>query len=198
MKQDQILLEHKCSWYGAINNLPLDNNMTNACFDDVYQGSAYYHVLGPDKKKRWYVSWHFVVVMSVISLEYCFRLLFFLFFPLCTYCVNSNVLIEGQDTLALWGQSQLYRHSRRLCNGRFDWDTVFPDEGTSFQNHVWQASRESFTESVLLFTRTGGTKQGAECVWLCYHWNEEWGGGYYVRTLKQQHLFTDCKSLLVQ
>lgn len=132
------------------------------------------------QKKRWYVSWHFVVVMSVISLEYCFRLLFFLFFPLCTYCVNSNVLIEGQDTLALWGQSQLYRHSRRLCNGRFDWDTVFPDEGTSFQNHVWQASRESFTESVLLFTRTGGTKQGAECVWLCYHWNEEWGGGYYV------------------
>lgn len=51
MKQDQILLEHKWSWYGAINNLPLDNNMTNACFDDLYQGSAYYHVVGPDKKK---------------------------------------------------------------------------------------------------------------------------------------------------
>lgn len=52
MKQDQILLEHKCSWYGAINNLPLDNNMTNGCFDDVYQGSASYHVLGPGKKKK--------------------------------------------------------------------------------------------------------------------------------------------------
>lgn len=139
-------LRIKSCWRQLTQSKP-DNwhlNLTNACFDIVCCLLA--------EAKRWNRFWHPAAVL--LSGVYCFSH--------ATQKVWTDVLIEAQDSLALWGQSQLYPHSRRLCNGRFDWDTAFPDKGISIQKHLWPASRESFTQDDPLPIRRGGRKQGAK------------------------------------
>lgn len=128
----------------------LENNMTKTCFDIVLQGSAHYPLL-------------FCRHTAVFTFRY-------LLVPACGYKRCELMFwYRCRMGLALWGQSQPYWHSRRLCNGRFDGDTVFPDKGISIQKHLWRASRESFTEDELVSVgRGGGRKQGEEGIWLCY------------------------------
>lgn len=51
---------------------------------------------------------------------------------------------------------------RCLCNGRIDWDIVFPDKSTSIQKHQQQTSTHSFMEDERVSIGRGGSKQGAE------------------------------------
>lgn len=71
---------------------------------------------------------------------------------------------------------RLYGHSRRLCNGRFDSDSVFPDKGISIQKCGWRASRESFTGDELVSIRRGGSKHAAHGIRRCYHPDEDGDG----------------------
>lgn len=142
--------------------------MTYSCFHNVYQ--KYLIICSEPASLKldcdcvstgFLISHHNTTVICVFYYYYYYLI------SLQTQSYEMCVMFwwKGSTGPALKGQSRLYRHSRRLCNGRFDQDTVFPDKGISIQNRGWHTARESSTEGKLVPIGTGN-KQGAEGVKL--------------------------------